>query len=89
MMLNCLAQLCNFVGEHYNAYKNQATSKPLYKIDLATNTINKLSVKYKNEDKETWTKAMKSILMNMQWLMYVSQIRDTAEQKKGNEKTFS
>jgi hypothetical protein len=56
-------------------------SKPLlYKVD--GENIGGQSIKYKSNDSQTWTSSMKYFLTNLQWLVYMTQLRDIADQQQ-------
>ena len=56
----------------------------LYKIegDTIKNKIGGQSIKYKSNDTTTWTSSMKFFLTNLQWLIYMTQLRDIQEQQE-------
>eukprot|EP00347_Sterkiella_histriomuscorum_P012786 403367229 len=79
-VLDALNSLCLFVCQSYSQQRSQERHKTLFKIQLET--INGISIKYNSNDLPTWTKACKYFLTNLQYLIYMSLIRDQYEQQQ-------
>ena len=83
--MDCLQCLVREVWDKMKRYQsvNDRAAKPiLYKIDVENSNIGGQSIRYKSADSQTWTSSMKYFLTNLQWLVYMTQLRDIADQQE-------
>lgn len=82
-LLDCLNALMRDVWAKMSKYpsaRDRASKPLLHKID--GENIGGQSIKYKSSDSQTWTSSMKYFLTNLQWLVYMTQLRDISEQQQ-------
>jgi N-acetylmuramoyl-L-alanine amidase len=77
--------------ESYSIAKDRMALETLPKIDAANGLIGGEKIEYSSKDfTQAWALAMKNFLTNLQWLVYMTQLRDIAEQQtNANMKTAS
>jgi len=82
-LLDCLHSLMLDVRAKMSgqAPSDRSSQQLPYGID-APDKIGGQSVRYRSGDSQAWTLAMKYFLTNLQWLVYMSQLRDIADQQK-------
>ena len=74
-LLDCLNSLMNDVRAKMNGHPALNDRSQCYVIEGSE--IGKQSIKYRQGDSgQTWTLAMKYFLTNLQWLVYMSQLKD-------------
>ncbi len=50
-------------------------------LRMEEDRIGNVSIKYNDSRKEIWTRAMKYLLTNLQWLIQMSAVKDEIEQQ--------
>lgn len=79
-LLDCLKELMDHVRakmSNYPSAQDKQSKQLQYRIEGAE--INGQSVRYKAQDSHAWTLAMKYFLTNLQWLVYMTQLKDIAD----------
>jgi hypothetical protein len=52
---------------------------------MTDETIGGYSIKYNSTKIESWTKALKCFLTNLQWLIYMATVKDTMEHENAKK----
>jgi len=80
MLLDALKRFVDHLNPLYShLLKSQNKEVRLFEINLKEEkreTINKSEIRYSSEGIEAWTRACKCVLAQLQWICYVSKLKD-------------
>ena len=77
--LRCLMQDVQLKMQNQLSATDRASKSLLYKIEQ--DKIGGQTIKYSSSETGKWTGSMKYFLTNLQWLVYMSQLKDMADQQ--------
>ena len=80
ILLDCIDELGKYATSVFGKEKTNLLAKYQYKLtSISEDKISEASILYDPSKLDSWTRALKYLLGNLKWLIYVSQCRDIRE----------